>query len=84
MVALDVVTCSQCQERMVADRLSDHLRYQHGAPRTRCDHCEGPLSTDGSPSYGKRFCRRTCQTLNRRARLKAREALEAYKAERGL
>lgn len=65
---------------MVADRLEDHLRYQHGAPRTRCDHCEGPLNPDGSASYGKRFCRGSCQTLNHRALVKARRVLAELKA----
>jgi hypothetical protein len=79
-----VVTCPQCQERMVADRLADHLRYQHTVPKKQCDNCERPLERHINKGYGKRFCCAACQSANHRARVKALQALEKYKATRGL
>ena len=78
-----MVTCPKCQERMVADRLADHVRYQHTAPSVRCDHCGRKLERDVSRGYSKRFCNGKCQSLNYQAFLKTKRAFEEYKAARG-
>jgi predicted nucleic acid-binding Zn ribbon protein len=81
---MSLVQCPQCPERMVADRLKDHLRYQHVSPNKHCDHCDRPLERDVSRGHGKRFCDGRCQSLNYHAMLKAKRALEEYKTARGL
>jgi hypothetical protein len=81
---MSLAQCPQCSERMVADRLADHLRYQHTVPRECCDHCGRPLERDASKGHGKRFCNGKCQSLNYKAFLRAKLALEEYKTARGL
>lgn len=81
---VSLAQCPQCPERMVADRLADHLRYQHTQPLVCCDHCGLKLERDASRGFGKRFCDGYCQSLNYQAMLAAWRALEEYAAERGI
>lgn len=78
-----MVTCPKCQERMVSDRLAEHIRFVHGALKAVCDHCGNPLERDSSKGHGKRFCGTRCQSANHRALARARAALASLKAALG-
>lgn len=77
---VSLAQCPQCSERMVADRLAEHLRFVHGAIKATCDHCGNPLVHDASKGHGKRFCGTRCQSANHRALARARAALASFRA----